>query len=151
MYGPAIVASLVEDRNGRPITVLTSVERAVGWIERRTRTIWISVRQRAQPHGLANQVSPDSYEAFHFEDGLLFDPDAAYALVGVQGFAYEALLTGAAITGDPDVSTRWRERAARLRKDTLDGFWSPVISGFALALTYDREDAQAATRARRCL
>jgi glycogen debranching enzyme len=94
--------------------------------------------QRSQLHGLANQVWPDSYDAFHCEDGLLFDPDAAYAPVGVQGYAYDALLTGAAITGDPEVSTRWRERAARLRKDTLDRFWSPVIGGFALALTYGR-------------
>jgi glycogen debranching enzyme len=142
VHGPSILAAVVEDRLGRPTTVLTGVERAVGWIERRLERFGILYVQRAQPHGLSNQVWPDSYDAFHFEDGLLFDPDAPYAPVGVQGYAYDALLAGAAVTGDPEVATRWRERAARLRKDTLDRFWSPAIGGFALALTYGRQDGQ---------
>src|SRR4051794_36101798 len=50
---------------------------------------------RSNPHELRNQLWPDSYDAFYFEDGQLFDAAFPYAPVTVQGYARDALLIGA--------------------------------------------------------
>jgi glycogen debranching enzyme len=83
---------------------------------------------------LRNQVWPDSYDAFYFEDGRLFDPATPYAPITVQGYAYEALLMGADLTPDVEMAERWRSRARRLRKDVLRAFWMAPERTFALAL-----------------
>ena len=143
-HGPGILGLVVRDTRGRPVSVLQGVERAVAWIERRVERLGFLYVLRAQPHGLRNQVWPDSYDAFYTEDGRLFDPDVAYSPVTVQGYAYDALLAGADLTADKALSKRWRACAAKLRRDVLRAFWSREMGTFALALVHGQGEPRPA-------
>jgi glycogen debranching enzyme len=131
--GPEILSKEVRRRD-RTVSVAQALMAAVAWVESRLdRTGFVHVL-RANPNGLANQVWPDSYDAFYFEDGSLFDPAIAYAPIAVQGYAYDALLTGAKFTVEPAVARRWKRRAEQLRRDVLRTFWQPHERMFAVAV-----------------
>jgi glycogen debranching enzyme len=133
-YGPALLAARVRDRAGASVTVRTGVERALGWIEQRLAPHGDLGVLRAQPHGIQHQVWEDSYDSHHFEDGRLFDPTVPYAPEAVQGYAYDALLVGAAWATDPRRARQLRAQAMLLRRRVLREFWLPECGTFAPAL-----------------
>ena len=55
------------------------------------------------------------------------DPDGAYAPIAVQGYAYDALLNGAALTADKRKAELWKTCAADLRDRVLRCFWRPEL------------------------
>jgi glycogen debranching enzyme len=136
-YGPALLRARVRDRAKAPVTVRTGLERALGWLERRLARHGYVAVQRAQPNGIQHQVWEDSYDAYHFEDGRLFDPAAPYAPVAVQGYAYDALLAGAELSRDPRRAGHLRAQATLLRRRVLRDFWLPDLGTFAPALVLE--------------
>jgi glycogen debranching enzyme len=136
-YGPALLTARVRDRAGTRVTVRTSLERALGWIERRLARHGCVYVLRAQPNGIEHQVWEDSYDSHYFEDGRLFDPAVPYAPVAVQGYAYDALLAGAALADDPCRAGALQALATLLRRRVLRDFWLPELGTFAPALVLD--------------
>jgi glycogen debranching enzyme len=136
-FGPALLQARVRDRAGARVTVRTGLERALGWIERRLARHGYLAVLRAQPRGIRHQVWEDSYDAYHFEDGRLLDPAVPYAPVAVKGYAYDALLVGAALARDRRRARRLRALAARLRRRVLREFWLPELGTFAPALVLE--------------
>jgi glycogen debranching enzyme len=143
--GTAILDEPLTDRLWRRVTVRDSLLAAVAWIVGRLDDpigggyLWV---RRSTPSGIANQVWEDSTDSYHHADGRLFDPDAAYAPIAVQAYAYDALLVAAellgAAPGPLPFEPAWlRDRAAGLRRRVLDGFWQPDLGTFAQALSVE--------------
>jgi glycogen debranching enzyme len=135
-HGPEILDRPVRDRAGAWIDVRAGLERALAWLEGRLSRFGYLYMVRTSPSSLANQVWPDSYDAFYFEDGSLFDLDLPRAPVCVQGYAYDALLDGAELTRDPARAQRLLAAATRLRGEVLGRFWRPEPGMFSLALVH---------------
>jgi glycogen debranching enzyme len=135
-YGREVLDTPLTNRSWRAISLRDSLEAALAWIVGRLDNpdaggyLWV---RRGNPNGIANQVWEDSYDAYFYPDGTLFDPTQPYAPVAVQGYAYDALLVGADLLDHE----RLRRRARRLREQVLAEFWQPDLRTFALALTFD--------------
>jgi glycogen debranching enzyme len=136
-YGPSLLNERVRDQSGRMVRLRTGLERALGWIERRLQRDGYICVQRAQPHGIQNQVWEDSGDSHYDETGRLFDPAVPYAPVAVQGLAYDALLIGAACTDDRRRARRLRAQARLLRRKVLTEFWIEDMATFAPAVVCD--------------
>jgi glycogen debranching enzyme len=147
LHGTAILDEKLTDRLWRQITLRDSLLAALGWIVRRLDDpagagyLWV---RRESPHGIPNQVWEDSTDSHYHEDGTLFDFTRPYAPVAVQGYAYDALLTGAELLEQapgllPVETAALRERAARLRARVLADFWQPDLGTFAQALTIESD------------
>ena len=92
------------------------------------------------PHGIANQVWEDSYDAYFGEDGQLLDPSVPYAPVAVQAYVYDALLHGAVLLDeDPRCAAHLRAVAGLLRRRVLAEAWLPELGTFAPALILHAE------------
>jgi glycogen debranching enzyme len=137
-HGPRILDRRIQHRTGDWIDVRVGLERALAWLLARLSRFGYLYMSRAQPAGIVNQVWPDSYDAFYFEDGSIFDLDLPRAPVCVQGYAYDALLDGAELTRAPMRAEHLRAAAARLRGEVLGQFWRPDLRMFSLALAHDR-------------
>jgi glycogen debranching enzyme len=90
---------------------------------------------RMTPGGLANQGWKDSWDGISFADGRL--PEGPIALAEVQGYAFAAWRSGAALAramGSDVVAARRDARADELRAAFNDRFWMPERGAFALAL-----------------
>jgi glycogen debranching enzyme len=142
-HGTAILDAGITDRQWRSITLRDSLLAALVWIVRRLDDpggggyVWV---RRTAPHGIVNQVWEDSADSHYHADGRLFDVSQHYAPVAVQGYAYDALLEGAALLeaapGPLPFEARWlRDRAAQLRKRLFAEFWQADLGTFAQALT----------------
>jgi glycogen debranching enzyme len=136
-FGQAILSERVRDRTRRLISIRTGMERALGWIEGRLAEHGYVYVRRAQPRGLGNQVWEDSFDSQYDESGRLFDPDVAYAPVEVQGYAYDALLAGAALAENPTRVRHLRALASMLRRKVLSEFWLTDLGTFAPALVLE--------------
>ena len=134
-YGPALLDERVRDRAGRHVSIRTGLQRALDWIDARLqRHGYVAVR-REHPHGIANQVWEDSYDAYFCEDGKLLDPNVPYAPVAVQAYAYDALLQGAVLlSDDPRRAGHLRALAGLLRRRVLAEAWLPDLGTFAPAV-----------------
>lgn len=89
--------------------------------------------------GLANQGWKDSGDSIQFRDGRL--ADGPIALAEVQGYAYEAAMSGAALLdafGRPGAD-RWRAWAADLAARFRDAFWLTDEIGPYPAIALDRD------------
>lgn len=108
--------------------------------------------QRARPGGLSNQGWKDSPDAVQFADGTLADPPVA--LCEVQGYAYEAAMSGADLLDAFDsgaghgrmaggerlvrrAGDEWREWASALRERFHRSFWVPDERGLYVAVALD--------------
>jgi glycogen debranching enzyme len=103
--------------------------------------LWV---RRAAPHGIQNQVWEDSFDSYYHADGSIFDFTRPYAPVAVQGYAYDALMTGADLLERSQTADllpfdpEWlRERAWRLRERVLSQFWQADLGTFAQAMTVE--------------
>jgi glycogen debranching enzyme len=145
-YGNDLLDASVVDRSWRTVTLRDSLLAALEWIVRRLDDpiaggyLWV---RRAYEHGIANQVWEDSFDSYYHADGTLFDHRRAYAPVAVQGYAYDALLTGADLLAEMTslpFDPEWlRARAARLRALVLSEFWQADLGTFAMALTVETD------------
>jgi glycogen debranching enzyme len=153
-HGIALLDEPLTDRAWRSITLRDSLLAALAWIVRRLDDpicggyLWV---RRANPHGIPNQVWEDSGDSQYHADGSLFDFTRPYAPVAVQGYAYDALLSGAELLerapGELPFDPEWlRGRAARLRGKLLAGFWQTDLGTFAQALTAEADGSLRAAR-----
>jgi glycogen debranching enzyme len=140
-----ILDERLTDRQWRSVTVRDSLLAALAWIVGRIDDpigggyLWV---RRAGPHGIQNQVWEDSFDSYYHADGSLFDVTRPYAPVAVQGYACDALQTGADLLerspGLLPFEADWlRARAWRLRAQVLTRFWQPDLGTFAQAMTVE--------------
>ena len=90
-------------------------------------------------HGLANQGWKDSHDSIQFVDGRI--ATAPLALSEVQGYAYEAAMSGAALLdafGRPGAE-EWRTWAAQLAARFRARFWLSDADGPFPAVALDRD------------
>jgi glycogen debranching enzyme len=143
--GVDILDERLVDRLWRSITVRDSLLAALAWIVGRIDDpigggyLWV---RRAAPHGIQNQVWEDSFDSYYHADGSLFDVTRPYAPVAVQGYAYDALQTGADLLerspGLLPFDPEWlRARAWKLREQVLTRFWQADLGTFAQAMTVE--------------
>jgi len=114
-----------------------ALERAAGWIAMMAdrHPLGLISYARAMDGGLMNQGWKDSGDSIFHADGRF--PQGPVALVEVQGYAYAAYRTMAALTarrGDARAAERWSGRAAGLRKVVEDRFWMADEGFYGIAL-----------------
>ena len=92
--------------------------------------------------GLANQGWKDSGDSIQFRDGRL--ADGPIALAEVQGYAYEAAMSGAALLEafDRPGADRWRAWAGELATRFRAAFWLEDDLGPYPAIALDRDKAR---------
>lgn len=91
--------------------------------------------KRLNDHGLINQGWKDSWDAINFADGTLAEPPIA--LCEVQAYVYSAYLARswlACDAGEMDIAIRYRDCAARLKRQFNEAFWLPDRGYYAIAL-----------------
>lgn len=112
--------------------MLPSLDAALAWLDGDGFVRYVDPTGR----GLANQGWKDSAGAVLFADGRRAEPPIA--LAEVQGYAYRALLDGAALLDafDRPGGEHWRRRAAALAGRFRAGFWVGGLPAMAL----DRSD-----------
>jgi len=114
-----------------------ALERAAEWIAEKAdhHPLGLISYARAMDGGLANQGWKDSGDSIFHADGRF--PAGPVALVEVQGYAFAAYRTMAALTarrGDARAAERWSRRAAGLRKVVEERFWMPEHGFYGIAL-----------------
>jgi len=114
-----------------------ALERAAGWIAAKAdeHSLGLISYARAMDGGLTNQGWKDSGDSIFHADGRF--PEGPVALVEVQGYAYAAYRTMAAMTarrGDAEQAERWSARAAKLRAVVEDRFWMAEHGFYGIAL-----------------
>lgn len=91
--------------------------------------------QRLNDHGLINQGWKDSWDAINFANGTLAEPPIA--LCEVQAYVYSAYLARswlACDAGEMDIARKYRDSAARLKRQFNEEFWLPDRGYYAIAL-----------------
>jgi glycogen debranching enzyme len=91
--------------------------------------------KRLNDQGLINQGWKDSWDGINFADGTLAEPPIA--LCEVQAYVYGAYLARswlACDAGDMDLAIKYRDRAARLKRQFNEQFWLPDRGYYAIAL-----------------
>jgi glycogen debranching enzyme len=114
-----------------------ALERAAGWITAKAdhHPLGLISYARAMDGGLANQGWKDSGDSIFHADGSF--PEGPVALIEVQGYAYAAYRTMAALTarrGDAEAAERWSRRAAALRAVVESRFWMEEHGFYGIAL-----------------
>ncbi|RAK67244.1 glycogen debranching N-terminal domain-containing protein [Phenylobacterium kunshanense] len=114
-----------------------ALERAARWIAAKAdeHPLGLVSYARAMDGGLANQGWKDSGDSIFHADGRF--PDGPVALVEVQGYAYAAYRSMAALTarrGDCDAAESWSARAAAIRTVVEERFWMPEEEFYGIAL-----------------
>jgi glycogen debranching enzyme len=128
--------------------LLPHADRALAWIEEfgdRDGDGYVEY-QRATPHGLANQGWKDSWDSVRFADGALAEPPIA--LCEVQAYVYGAYVARSHLAreaGDHATFTRWRDKAAELRRRFDEDFWLADEGIYALGLDRDKRPIDAVT------
>lgn len=121
--------------------LLPSLEAALGWVRSSAEAGGGFLRYVDHSGtGLANQGWKDSGDAVRRADGTL--AAAPVALAEVQGYAYEAAVSGAALLdafGRPGAN-RWRAFAADLRHRFREHFWVSDDGGRFPAMALDGAD-----------
>ena len=119
-----------------------ALERAAGWIVAKAdqHPLGLISYARAMDGGLTNQGWKDSGDSIFHADGNF--PQGPVALVEVQGYAYAAYRTMAALTarrGDGEAAERWSRRASALRAVVEERFWMPDEGFYGIALDGQNE------------
>ena len=101
---------------------------------------------RHTPRGLVQQGWKDSHDSiFHADGSLAAGP---IAVCEVQAYAYGAWLSGArlaSIRGDGRAANEWSDRAARLKRQFEELFWSETTGTYALAVCGDKRQCEVRT------
>ncbi len=139
-WGWEILDDVIATDAGEHVTVRTSVERAMTWIDGKLdeSSLGLVEFDRRNPHGIANQGWKDSLSAYLHEDGTLSNDRAPLASIEVQGLVYDALVGAAELLGcDDPRAAQWIARAELLRDRVLEWFWIPEYRYFAQAIDRD--------------
>jgi glycogen debranching enzyme len=131
-----------------PRTVRQALDAALSWLEGRMDDpraggfLWV---QRANPHGIGNQILEDSRDSVYSEDGHIHPTTLPYAPIAEQGYAWRALLDAAAMLEGDERSTHdaaaLRARADLLKEQIVRVFWQDDLSTFAQAIGFDERGA----------
>jgi glycogen debranching enzyme len=119
-----------------------ALEAALGWLRAQAAGDGFLQYVDETGRGLANQGWKDSGDAVRFADGTRASPPIA--LCEVQGYAYEAAVSGAALLdelGRPG-GDEWRGWAAALAARFRARFWVENAAGRFPALALDGDDRQ---------
>jgi len=119
-----------------------ALERAAGWLAATAdrHPLGLIAYERAMDGGLTNQGWKDSGDSIFHADGRF--PEGPVALVEVQGYAYAAYRTMAALAarrGDAPGAESWSARAAALRHVVEERFWMPEAGYYGIALDGQNE------------
>ena len=119
--------------------LLPHLERALAWMTEHGDTDGDGFLEYIDEHGLglANQGWKDSGDSVQWRSGRLAEPPVA--LCEVQGYAYEAAMSGAALLeafGRPGAD-RWRTWAADLAERFRKAFWVETPEGRFPAIAID--------------
>lgn len=119
-----------------------ALERAAGWIVAKAdqHPLGLISYARGMDGGLTNQGWKDSGDSIFHADGRF--PEGPVALVEVQGYAYAAYRTMAAMTarrGDAEAAERWSRRASALRNVVEERFWMPEHGFYGIAMDGNNE------------
>jgi glycogen debranching enzyme len=90
---------------------------------------------RRSANGLVQQGWKDSFDSVFHANGTLADPPIA--LCEVQGYAYAAWRSGAALAamrGEASLAAQWNARADHLQTRFEQAFWCEDLGTYALAL-----------------
>lgn len=114
-----------------------ALERAAGWIAAKAdeHPLGLISYARGMDGGLTNQGWKDSGDSVFHADGRF--PEGPVALVEVQGYAYAACRSMAALTarrGDCEAAEAWSGRAAAMRAVVEERFWMPEEGFYGIAL-----------------
>ncbi|MEW5684957.1 MAG: amylo-alpha-1,6-glucosidase [Pseudomonadota bacterium] len=114
-----------------------ALERAAGWIAAKAdaHPLGLVAYARGMDGGLTNQGWKDSGDSIFHADGAF--PEGPVALVEVQGYAYAAYRSMAALTrrrGDALAAELWSARATALRNVVEERFWMPEQDFYGIAL-----------------
>ncbi len=120
-------------------TLIESVRRALGWIERHgdidgDGLIEFSGSQRDEAH-ISRQGWKDSFDSLHFADGR--EVEGPIALIEVQGYvhaAYRWLGEAVRLRGDDTWADELQTRAEQVREAVETGFWMEEAGYYAQAL-----------------
>src|SRR5690606_19042637 len=131
------VAGAYYERTGDLDTIRAiwpNIKAALAWVDRygdRDGDGFVEYGRRSE-QGLANQGWKDSADSVFHADGRL--AQGPIALVEVQGYAYAAFRTMAALgeQRDPDASARWARRAQELRATIERRFWMEDAAYYGL-------------------
>ncbi|HLY06549.1 MAG TPA: amylo-alpha-1,6-glucosidase [Rhizomicrobium sp.] len=114
----------------------SSLEAAMDWIENEQANDpdgFVCYRA-SRGNGLVNQGWKDSNDSIFHADGTL--AHGAIAVVEVQGYAYAAFRTMAALSErrrDMEAASRWRKRAEAIRTAIEQKFWMEDLGTYAIA------------------
>jgi glycogen debranching enzyme len=101
---------------------------------------------RHTPRGLVQQGWKDSHDSIFHTDGSL--AEGPIAVCEVQAYAYGAWISGARLAntrGDVKAANEWNDRAARLKRQFEEAFWSESTGTYALALCGDKRRCEVRT------
>jgi glycogen debranching enzyme len=130
---------------GREASVRDSLEAAVAWLLRRLAEdeLGLLSHQRANPHGLENQVWKDSWDSMSHTDGTVCNHAAPVASVEAQALAYDALVEAATQHPAP---TALLEAATGLERAVEEHLWVDDPEGGFYAIGVDRDPRTGAPR-----
>jgi glycogen debranching enzyme len=124
----------------------SSIDAALGWIDRQMSATGFLTYISASDRGLANQGWKDSGDAISNKDGTLATPPIA--LIEVQGYVYLAKSSLAALyrrSGDNVTAERLLTEANELRERVNTHFWSDRLGTYALALEHGNRRVEVAS------
>jgi glycogen debranching enzyme len=149
-YGDDILAETFRNRNNHIATVRDSVLAALDWLTGKimAHPLGLFAYKRLNPDGIANQVWKDSPTSHLHCDGSLPNFGNSIASVELQGYAYDALRTGAVLgLGTRKLQLQWQDLAQHVQQQTLKTLWMDSEQYFAQGLDFDdnRQPRQIAT------
>ncbi|HSX16108.1 MAG TPA: hypothetical protein VLF40_04920 [Candidatus Saccharimonadales bacterium] len=137
--GSGILDETVTRRGDGETTVRDCLRAALGWLETKIsdHSLGLFVQQRLNPNGIVNQAWKDSPTSYLHLDGTLPGYDSPVASIELQGYAYDALLTGMRLhLGSPEDRERWGHLAQQLQRQTVQLLWMEDAQYFAQALDF---------------
>ncbi len=142
-FGMEWLDETFEHVSGREYTYKQSLLDAITWIEERLEVSDIGLVEsfHQNPTGHYFQFWRDTHESYRDPEGKIINALGPIASFEVQIKAYDALMNAADLLGDEmqDKVEEWRDRAADLRRRTLEWFWMPEDDYFGMAVDRDVE------------
>jgi glycogen debranching enzyme len=127
----------VERRPAFRAEIQPALDAALAWLLRRLAAddLGLLSFERANPHGLDNQVWKDSWDSMSHADGAICNHSAPVASLEVQALAYDAL-----------VEAGVDDAAERLERAVEEHFWIEDAEGGFYAIGVDRDPGTGAAR-----
>lgn len=133
--------------DGAQQDLIGAVRRAIAWIEDTADEDGDGLFEYTRRHA-ANPVHQVWKDSFDSVSTTGFDvPKAPIAWVELQGYAYRALIDGAALLGTraPEVAARLTSRAGALREAVEERFWMPEKQYYAVGLDGEKQPLPSVT------